>query len=88
MLINVTQYKDYAGNVISYAYDSMDRMIKKTVDGDKTEYAYNDKGLLTEVKDKSGTIKYQYDSYNRLTKQMYVSGITLSYTYDSTGRVG
>lgn len=39
------------------------------------------------VTDQSGTVKYEYDKYNRLTKQTDVNGITLSYAYDKAGRV-
>lgn len=55
---NLTQFKDYAGIITKYSYDDMDRMVKKTVGTDVTEYTYDKKGLLLAVTDKSGTVKY------------------------------
>jgi len=89
---NVTSYTDYAGNVTTYEYDGMDRLVKKTVgkgtqEKAETEYSYDEKGMLTQVTDKSGTATYQYDDYGRLAKQTDVNGNTLTYTYDKAGRL-
>ena len=83
---NLTQSRDYAGTITRYSYDGMDRMVKKTVGTDATEYIYDKKGLLLAVTGQSGTARYQYDKYDRLAKQTDVNGITLSYTYDKAGR--
>jgi len=89
---NVTRYKDYAGNVTAYEYDGMDRLVKKTVgkgtqEKAETEYSYDEKGMLVQVTDKSGTATCQYDEYDRLVKQTDANGNTLTYTYDKAGRL-
>lgn len=48
---------------------------------------YNGKGLLKSVTDSSGTIRYRYDEYNRLTEKTDARGHVLSYAYDSAGRL-
>ena len=84
---NLTQSMDYAGTITRYSYDNMDRMVKKSVGGKVTEYSYDKKGLLQEVTDPSGTVKYRYDPYDRLVKKTDVNGAVLSYTYDKAGRL-
>ena len=32
-----------------------------------------------------GTVKYEYDANNRLTRVTYSNGVTVSYTYDALG---
>ncbi|MBR6402610.1 MAG: hypothetical protein IKS48_04435 [Eubacterium sp.] len=79
--------KDYAGNRTEYSYDDMDRVSsKKTADNEIT-YTYTDEGLLSAVKDKSGTVSYKYDKYNRLTAYTNAENITVSYEYDKYGNV-
>ena len=39
---NVTEFTDYAGNVTSYSYDDMDRLVEKKIGTEKTVYNYDD----------------------------------------------
>lgn len=84
---NMIEYKDYAGVKTSYIYDDTDRLLEKQVGERKTVYIYNSKDLLSQVKDNSGTIKYQYDNYGRVTAKTDINGVTISYGYDEYGRL-
>ena len=73
------------------AYDAAGN-IKKSVNGRKleTEYAYDDKGRLTGLKDAAGQIDYSYDANGNVTGiKETVNGKTqeIKKTYDALNRV-
>jgi RHS repeat-associated protein len=51
-----------------------------------TTYVYDDKGHLTEVRDRDGLIGYEYDIDGRLTAEINRLGGRFTFTYDARGR--
>ena len=72
------------GKIISMTYDALNRIIKKSPQGQSAvEYRYNRIGLQIEVKfaGSAASIRHHYDSAGRLTSTND-RGRTLSYAYD------
>ena len=72
------------GKIITMTYDALNRIIKKTPQGQTAvEYRYNRIGLQIEVKfaGSAASIRHHYDSVGRLTSTND-RGRTLSYAYD------
>ena len=72
------------GKIISMTYDALNRIIKKTPQGQTAvEYRYNRIGLQIEVKfaGSAASIRHHYDSAGRLVSTND-RGRTLSYAYD------
>jgi RHS repeat-associated protein len=92
---------DERGNVISekranstysaYEYDSNNRLqsvINYNASGsiiDKFIYTYDANGNWTGIATKDGNLSYQYDTLNRLTKEILKDGTNISYEYDKVG---
>jgi RHS repeat-associated protein len=81
---------------LDYAYDTLDRLIRRTVDfgplaldapPDVTEYAYDRASRLTEIKYRGKTTRYRWDAANRLTQKTLPNGIVQSYTYDAADQL-
>lgn len=85
---------DPAGNSINYEYDTNGNCVKltnKTKDGKGTRYlalAYNVDGTLAKIQNQLGTVlaSYVYKD-SRLVSVLDGGGDTISYTYDSSGRM-
>ena len=64
---NISRIEEESGNVLTYEYDVLNRV---SIDGNKnrTEFSYNDKDLLTGVKDAMGnTCRYEYTENGKLS---------------------
>ncbi|MBS3989210.1 MAG: hypothetical protein KGZ44_04625 [Dethiobacter sp.] len=48
-------------------------------------YQYDANGNWTQVAAHNGTVSYQYDNLNRLTRETYRDGTIVNYTYDANG---
>jgi len=48
-------------------------------------YQYDANGNWTQVVAHNGTVSYQYDNLNRLTRETYRDGTIVNYTYDANG---
>jgi len=88
---NLTRSSYANGSVVDITYDDMNRITKKTYDGnDLFEYGYNDSGDMGYLQDNENgaTHHYYYDFANRLTMMtsdyyyMLQNGMT-SFTYDN-----
>ena len=84
---NILTSIDYSGTVTTFTYDELDRLIKKEIDGEVTEYAYTIGGLLSSVSDKSGVIKYTYDDMDGLIKVQLADSTEIEYSYDTSFRL-
>ena len=66
---NISRIEEESGNVLIYEYDALNR-VRASIDGNKnrTEFSYNDKDLLTGVKDAMGnTCRYEYTENGKLS---------------------
>ena len=66
---NISRIEEESGNVLTYEYDALNR-VRASIDGNKnrTEFSYNDKDLLTGVKDAMGnTCRYEYTENGKLS---------------------
>lgn len=88
---------DANGNVRSFTYDGLGRMVSSTdlhYATDSTygvwNYTYDDAGNVTSKNDpKNQTINYTYDSLNRVLTESLATTTEIQYTYDScTNGVG
>ncbi|WP_275898352.1 RHS repeat-associated core domain-containing protein, partial [Peribacillus alkalitolerans] len=79
------------GTYSAYEYDSNNRLqsvINYNASGgivDKFIYTYDANGNWTGIATKDGNLSYQYDTLNRLTKEILKDGTTISYEYDAVG---
>ncbi|MBW1928939.1 MAG: RHS domain-containing protein [Deltaproteobacteria bacterium] len=84
---NVVSETDEEGNVTTYEYDALNRLIKTTDPmGGVIERTYDDRGNLIQLKDANGNITtYEYDRNNRLTRVIRPMGQETIYEYDGAG---
>ena len=52
---------------------------------DSYKYSYDPNGNQTRIVTNNGTISYEYDSLNQLTKETLADGTTIAYEYDAVG---
>ena len=78
---------------LTYEYDNLDRLIKRTVNGQEvTEYRYDKASRLTAIVfQRSGqadeTTAYSWDAASRLTEKRLPNGIRQILSYDSANRL-
>ena len=87
---NKTKEISPSGNVTSFTYDLMNRVLttSKSVDGDviKVSYQYDANGNRTsEVNERGFEREYTYNSMNRLKTFRDATGYTFTYDYDLAG---
>ncbi|WP_164731051.1 RHS repeat-associated core domain-containing protein [Anoxybacter fermentans] len=89
-------------NVVTYEYDAVGNMIRKSQDGVETLYQYNAANQLIQAGDvryiydrlgnriqkisPEGTVTYKYDYANRLSQVLFDDGTEVKYSYDALGR--
>lgn len=85
----LTSVTDANGNVTTYQYDNLGRLLTETDPlGKITSYGYDAIGNLISKTDANGnTVKYTYDSLGRLLKKMYPDGKTETFSYDAVGNI-
>lgn len=99
---NVVQVTDPNGNIATFAYDALDRLISKTIQrgggvSDTVSYTYDQTGqvgLLSYKTNGNGAItRYSYDALNRLVRTAYPPTTDAPYgyaeqvDYDANGNV-
>ena len=85
---NLTSISDARGNITTYTYDNMDRLVGRTDPLSASEsYSYDLAGNETSFVDKRGKkTVFQYDGLNRLVFSGYGAPTyesTIAYTFDS-----
>ena len=71
----------------NYKYDKLNRCISKEFsDGVKSDFIYEGDRLV-EIVLPSGSIRYEYDEYGRVSKQTLDENVSESFVYDSMNRV-
>lgn len=79
-----TAWTNRRGQTIRYTYDARGRVRRKDVsDGTFVTFEYNDRDLLTEVTDSTGTRRFRYDDLDRLTRIDYPRGRFLVFSYNA-----
>jgi RHS repeat-associated protein len=84
---------DPMGNVVTFTYDDVGRMKKKSEDlgsGNAivTQWAYDQNNNVTSLTDDNGKVtSYAYDKLNRLTTKTYDNTKTVAYQYDAQSNV-
>jgi len=78
---------DPKGNTFRYTYDGIDRLLSLTAPDEKsTAYTY-DCCRLSSITDAAGTLRFEYDISNRLTKFTNTFNQTIGYSYDKNGNL-
>jgi RHS repeat-associated protein len=52
---------------------------------DRFIYSYDSKGNITKIDSLKGTIRYEYDGLNQLSKEILTDGTIIEYTHDAVG---
>ncbi|MFF3576352.1 putative T7SS-secreted protein [Streptomyces mirabilis] len=81
----LTERADALGGSISFERDRLGQVLRKTVDGRVTRYAYDRVGRLLEAVGPDSELRYQYDRRG-LVKTELVDGRPILYSYDPLGR--
>uniref|UniRef100_UPI000AE3E4B2 RHS repeat-associated core domain-containing protein n=1 Tax=Acetivibrio ethanolgignens TaxID=290052 RepID=UPI000AE3E4B2 len=71
---------------VSYRYDSMDRLVSETCQGEETSYVYDRCGNRLKKLDKNGTEEYHYNRKNQLICRFSEKEKT-AYRYDRQGNL-
>jgi RHS repeat-associated protein len=75
-------------NELAYSYDSLDRMVRRTLNGgDPTTYAYDLAGRLASITYRGQTTTYSWDNAGRLTGKTLPDGIRQTIQYDEADRI-
>jgi len=88
---NITQTTNTGGtgNVITYNYDALDRLISKQTNfglfSKTITYGYDQNGNNTNIISPAGTISYQYDANNRVIQNTDQNLQITTYQYDAAG---
>ncbi|WP_318218143.1 putative T7SS-secreted protein [Streptomyces sp. SCL15-6] len=81
----LTAREDSLGHVVSLTHDSLDRVIRKDVAGQVTEYAYDLAGRLVHASGPDTELARGYDRCGRLKTEV-IDGHVITYAYDALGR--
>lgn len=83
---NRKQRTDYNGALTTYDYDALNRL--KTItypDTSSVSYAYDKLSRLQTATNENGTVNFDYNKMNRVTKVTDVFGQVIDYNYDPNG---
>ena len=74
---------------VQYLYDPLGKLLKLTYpDNSEIYYSYDHSGRLSEIKDVSGTTKYEYDErLNALKKKILPNGTSTKFIYNAARRI-
>ena len=87
---SATSYTNQLNNVVTYAYDLLQRKTNEVFVGITTnKFSYNAASdLLTLIDGKNQTNKWNYDAFGRVTNKIDAAGITnFVYKYDANNRL-
>lgn len=60
---------------------------ERTFDGRQVDYAFDEVGRVTEIREGKHLTELRYDAQGRLVERAYDDGRTISYAYDAVGRL-
>jgi YD repeat-containing protein len=85
---NLLQSVDANGDTTDFLYDARQRLVRHTIAGLSTEYAYLPTGRLSRVTRADGSwLSYTYDGAHRMTAVSDRLGNRLDYSLDANGQV-
>lgn len=73
--------------VTTYSYDSRGRLVQLDSPRGTLSWSYDEVGRITRRTTPEGSTAYQYDGEGRLTQVTAPDGKTITYAYDSAGRM-
>ena len=82
---NVATHTTFNAELITYAYDALNRVTTKRLPNEIVTTTYTPTGQVATVSDNRGTTSYTYDARDRVTQVTLPEGWTLGYTYDAAG---
>ena len=82
----IVKYTDYSGNETEYIYDSCGNVLVESSSENTVNYSYNNQKLKS-VYDKTGMIKYNYDSLGQKKRKIDSFGNEMTFSYDSYGNI-
>ncbi len=75
-------------NEVAYEYDTLDRVVTRTVNGtDPTTYTYDNAGRPLTIGYRGQSTTYVWDTASRLTSKTLPNGIRQEFTYDDADRL-
>jgi RHS repeat-associated protein len=87
LLGNVESLTNRRGRPITFTYNAAGQVTRKNyADGSTVDATYDSRGNLATLTDADGTIQFQYDLGDRMTRVDYPTGRFLQYSYDAAGR--
>ena len=87
---NKASKTDLNGDIVSYVYDSVGRLITEDDNGDLTQYFYDEYSNRSQKTSQNSVTDYVYDLNNRLNNEITETDaetITNSYFYDNNGNL-
>ncbi|MEX0744027.1 MAG: RHS repeat-associated core domain-containing protein [Phycisphaeraceae bacterium] len=75
---------------VTYAYDALDRRIRRTVNGvadESTTYGYDRANRLTSIGYRGQTTSFEYDAAGRLVRKVLPNGLIQALGYDAADRL-
>lgn len=84
---NLVQKQTRAGDILSYGYDTLNRIISKTSPEKIVQYEYFKNGWLKSVQDGIIRLEYSYDTAGRLTRVIRSDGKAVDKEYDNAGNL-
>lgn len=77
-----------APHVTSYAYNVLDALTQVTQGAQSRTYSYDDLGRLTSATTpEAGTVNYQYNAFDLVTRRFDARGVVTDYGYDGLNRL-
>lgn len=87
-LVREIQTVDGRSQVIENKYDSLDRRVSRTINGQQeVAYGWDIANRLREIRYAGGVTSYSWDAAGRLTRKSLPNGIAVDYRYDAAGQV-
>ena len=86
---NPRAHTDFNGTTVLFAYDAMDRLVRRTYPGGvENTFTYTPTGQRATATDPRGTTTYAYSATGQLTRVTHPGGETIQYAYDADGNLG
>jgi RHS repeat-associated protein len=82
---NLITVRDFNGQMTTLEYDSMNRLLRRTLPGEIQEYTYTAAGEMATISDAHGITSFAYDLRDRPVVVRQPDATELRYAYDDKG---